>query len=354
MKKTLTFVAGVLCGAVLFGGGAALASSGVLATLTRQVFYYNGDRISLEAYSIDGYNYIKLRDAAELFGVPIEYDEATDSVYLGEKPVQTVPTAPKIADGNAYARADFSTEANLAVFNEVYTREAYNAIRQSIVDRDVIVAGNDANGYNAAYGYAHFVDSTMTFGSTGRTYQAMNSVLGAMNGYYFYLLGSEPGLKDYYKYPGYAVCKPTVHGYFAEANRATDGFIAGLSGLSDKEKVKRICEYISDRIDYDYDPSGGINEMFTSAVPIKGNCGTYSSAFVYLGQRAGLNCLWEKDDDHGWNEVYVDGEWRTVDVGYYDTALTEAAVFPASIPHTDADPQKTNFVKELLVPGSTK
>lgn len=353
MKKILTFVSGTLFGAILFSG-AALANPGLLATLTRQALYYNGNRINLEGYSISGHNYVKLRDAAELFGIPIEYDEATNSVYLGKKSAQTVSAAPKVADGQAYAREDYSAEANPAVFNEVYTREAYNAIRQSIVDRDTIVAGNNAEGYNAAYGYAHFVDPTMTLSNTGQIKLAMNSVLGALNGYYFYSLGVEPGLKDYYKYPGYAICKPTVSGYFDEADRATEGFIAGLEGLSDRDKVKRICEYISDRIVYDYDPSGGTKELFTSPVPIKGNCGTYSSAFMYLGQRAGLPCLWEKDAVHAWNEVYVDGQWKTVDVGYYDTAKTEAAVFPTGLPHTDMDPQKTNFAKELLVPGSTK
>ena len=353
MKKILTFVSGVLFGALLFSG-AVLASSGILAALTRQVFYYNGEKVSLEAYSINGNNYIKLRDAAGLFGVPIEYDEATDSVYLGERPVQAVPTAPKVADGKAYARTDFSAEANPAVFDDVYTRDAYNAIRQSIVDRDVIVAGNNADGYNASYDYAHFVDSTMALGSTGKTYKAMNSVLGAINGCYFYSLGIEPGLRDYYKYPGYAICEPAVLEYYAEVNRASDSFVNSLANLDDREKVKKICEYISDHIDYDYTPSGGLNELFTSSVPIKGSCGAYATAFLYLCQRVGLSCLLEQDDNHSWNEVYVDGEWKTVDVGYYDTVRTEAAVFPASIPHTDIDPQKTRFVKELLVPGSTK
>jgi len=39
-----------------------------------------------------------------------------------------------VLDGNAYAKEDYSQNANQAIFNEVYTKDAYNAIRQSLVD----------------------------------------------------------------------------------------------------------------------------------------------------------------------------------------------------------------------------
>ena len=39
-------------------------------------------------------------------------------------------------------------QANPAIFDDVYTREAYNAFRQTIVDRDEIVKGTNEDGYN--------------------------------------------------------------------------------------------------------------------------------------------------------------------------------------------------------------
>lgn len=348
MKKALIFIVGILCGDILFGGS-VFADGGVIAALTRQIFCFNGQDVSLEAYSINGYNYIRLRDAAELFGINIEYDATTDTVYLGE-----VREEYKAPDGNAYSRIDYSSAANPEAFDDVYTRDAYNAVRQSIVDRDYIIAGNDENGYNRDYDYAHFVDPSRTMNSTGTTYRAVNSVLGVINGYYFYLLGVEPDIRELYKYPGYAICKATVHTFFAEANSATEGFVQSLKPLSDREKVKKISEYICDIVDYDVNPSfGGFNEMFTSPSPVKGNCGTYSSAFVYLCQRAGLDSIMVEDEVHSWNEVYADGMWQIVDVSNYDTARSETFLFAKEYPRADIYPERTRFAKELLAPGST-
>ena len=155
MRK-YNFILGFLCGTIIFGSTAVLANTDVLARLTSQVFYWNNEKIALEAYNIDGYNYVRLRDAANIFGVGIVYDEQTNSVYLGEAPVIPEQKAGSTEiDGTAYAREDFSQKANPDIFNDVYTREAYNAMRQSIVDIETIVAGTDEDGYNPNYQYAH-------------------------------------------------------------------------------------------------------------------------------------------------------------------------------------------------------
>lgn len=93
--------------------------------------------------------------------------------------------------------------------------------------------------------------------------------------------------------------------------------------------------------------------MFTETPPVNAICGTYSNAFVYLCQRAEIPCISIVDDIHAWNEVYVDGKWHTTDISYYDVARTDEHLFPKSYPRIDINKQKTNFAKELLVPGST-
>ena len=55
------------------------------------------------------------------------------------------------------------------------------------------------------------------------------------------------------------------------------------------------------------------------------------------------------DDVHAWNEVYVDGEWHTTDISYYDIARTDEYLFPKSYPRIDINKQKTNFAKEQKV-----
>lgn len=362
MKNIKSFVLGILCGGLMFSGTVALANADVLARLTSQIFFWNNEKIELEAYNINGYNYVRLRDAAKIFGVSIEYDEQTDSVIMNNsgtaipKPQtesEQFQQSERI-DGTAYAREDFSQQANPAIFDDVYTREAYNAFRQTIVDRDEIVKGTNEDGYNPNYRYAHFIDKTNTFDSQGKTRKVFNTIAGDLFGYYNYTFGFEPYIKNIYEYPGYTICKVQVHEFFESANRATDGFINSIKNLSDREKVKKIADYVSDRIVYNDTGSVGFYEMFTSTEPVNGVCGDYSSAFIYLCSRADIPCVNIDDREHAWNEVFVDGKWYTADISYYDVARTDEMLLQTSYQRTDPNKAKTNFAKELLVPGSTK
>lgn len=354
MRKN-SFVFGLLTGACIFGSITVLANADILARLTSQVFYMNGNKIELEAYSINDYNYIRLRDAAKIFGVNIEYDGETDSVYLGEKPIVSTPvTSVTRIDGTAYAREDFSQQANPAIFDSVYTRDAYNAMRQSIVDIDVITAGTDEEGFNPNYRYAHFVDKENTFNQQGKTTAAMNSVGAHLFGYYNFSLGHEPTIENIYEYPGYWISTPQIHQFFEPANKATEDFVNSLANLSEVEKVKRIANLVSDKIVYKDEDVGGTNKVFTSNTPVNGICGTYSDSFMYLCQRAKIPCVSVIDNEHAWNEVYVNGTWYIADIGIYDISRTDDTLLRLNYPRQDGTPARTNFAKELLVPGSTR
>ena len=92
MKRTLYFLTGMLVGAVLFGGGVAYAA-GVIAERSMNTIYIDGQQVELEAYSINGSNYLKLRDVGKAVGFNVYWDGAVqiDSTapYTGE-----APTAP--------------------------------------------------------------------------------------------------------------------------------------------------------------------------------------------------------------------------------------------------------------------
>ena len=349
MRKS-SFLIGLVCGSLLFSGFTVFANAEIVAKITSQIFFWNNGQVELEAYNINGSNYIKLRDAAELFGVKVEYYEDTNTVYLGESRIESTPKT--IIDGKSYAKEAYSLKANPDIFNEIYTRDAYNAIRQSIVDIAQITENTDENGYNADYEYAHFVDET--FNGSGKTIEAMKSVTATMFGYYNFSFGYEPTIKNLYEYPGYQICKVQIHKHFEPANNATDNFIAEIKNLSDTEKAKRIADYICDRVVYKDEDVAGIKSVFTETQPVNGLCGTYANAFVYLCQRADIPCISVKDDVHAWNEVYVDGKWYIADISYYDLSINDAILFQETYVRTDVDQQKTNFAKELLVPGSTE
>jgi len=345
MRKS-SFLIGLLCGSLLFDGVTVFANAEIVAKLTSQLFFWNNEQIELEAYNINGANYIKLRDAAELFGVKVEYYEDTNTVYLGESRKESTPKT--IIDGNSYAKEDYSLKANPEIFNEIYTRDAYNAIRQSIVDIAKITENTNENGYNENYEYAHFIDET------SKTIEAMKSVTATMFGYYNFSLGYEPTIKNLYEHPSYRICKVQIHKHFEPANKSTDNFIAEIKNLSDTEKAKLIADYICEKVVYKDKNVAGINQVFTDTPPVNGLCGTYANAFVYLCQRAGIPCISVKDDVHAWNEVYIGGKWYIADISYYDVSRNVAILLQETYVRTDINPQKSNFAKELLVPGSTE
>ena len=85
------FMAGLLCGALLFGSGTAMAvSAGVTATPSRQPIYVDGQLTPMTAYTIDGNNYVKLRDIGQAVDFNVYWDDGvrvdSTSGYTGTAP----------------------------------------------------------------------------------------------------------------------------------------------------------------------------------------------------------------------------------------------------------------------------
>ncbi len=85
MKRNFSgFAAGLLCGALLFGGSAAYAA-GVIATpfseLDQRVTL-DGQEIELTGYNINGNNYFKLRDIGEQVGFNVSWNGSARTVEI--------------------------------------------------------------------------------------------------------------------------------------------------------------------------------------------------------------------------------------------------------------------------------
>ena len=93
MKKQMHFLAGVLCGAMMFGGVTAAAVELVVKP-SWQPIYVDGEQVSMEAYNINGNNYVKLRDIGREVGFNVFWDNGVqvDSTaeYTGEPPAAQV------------------------------------------------------------------------------------------------------------------------------------------------------------------------------------------------------------------------------------------------------------------------
>lgn len=80
--------AGLVLGITMSGPVAYAAETVLNVWPSTQKFYLDGQAIQLEAYGINGYNYVKLGDLCPALDVALAYDGTTNSVYIGERPAE--------------------------------------------------------------------------------------------------------------------------------------------------------------------------------------------------------------------------------------------------------------------------
>lgn len=237
------------------------------------------------------------------------------------------------------ATTDYSQQANPAIFQGDLSRENYNAIRDTILHRYEIADGSY---------------QPVPMGEFSRN-GIIDVVTAAIGGYPVYEPISQPG--------GGYVCTARCPESHKDAIEHTKDFLDGLSGMSDSEKVTAMAWYVADRITYAVKyptPS----EVLAQDGQLPGACMSYAYSFRFLCDLAGIPCILTQNQEHQWNQVYVDGLWRDVDVTGIDVEDVEIdrswiqVLLPLTDVQgsgkTDGDPAVTAFAKELLVPSSTK
>ena len=328
MKKG-TILYGAACfmlGAAICGGTAAYAA-GAMAEKSVNTFYVDGEQVELPAYYICGNNYVMLRDVGRVVGFNVYWREEDDSAQIEtDRPYTGV--APEEQS------EDYAKEANPAVFTDAYTREAFNALRQAIV------TGRDS---------VHVAMSA----ETKDTMQAVLTVFGSWPVYH--LKTDSDG--RYFFTPYYPEA-------FQAAAEYCKPFIDSLAGKSDAEKVRQIAFYVCDRLTYRAGVSPTPSTVLVSDSVKQGNCMAYAHNCMVLCGMADIPCVFLHSSTHQWNEVYVDGQWWSVDVSGIDVAddtssrpyekvLEEpSSLYGPTFKIEDGD--RVTFAKEILVPGSTK
>ena len=111
-RTTMALLAGILIGAAAFGGCVAYAA-GVLAERSSNTIYVDGREVRLEAYTINGSNYVRLRDVGKAVGFNVSWDgEAVqidshapyqdDTERVGAAPLVRVAALTLPTDGSKY------------------------------------------------------------------------------------------------------------------------------------------------------------------------------------------------------------------------------------------------------------
>ena len=355
-KGYLQFVAGIIIGGALFSGGTAYAA-GLMAEPSNQTFFVDGQQVQLQAYSIGGSNYVKLRDVGETVGFNVYWDGAvyidTTVPYTGTAPAGqitapavTLPSQPEqasytISTGH-WSREDFSRQANPAVFTSVFDRDLYNAVRQTLVD----MGTENSTGDRCAY--------TMV---SKEDYSAVKRMLGRMDGLFLYEHYVPKNLSNYYEYLDYFAVSAQMPDDYQPALDFIQPVIAAVNRLgTDREKVEYLNDYLCGLLAYNSKATAGIERTFSQhSAELEAACGSYAHNFKFLCAAANIPCFTISTTNHSWNMVYADGQWLHVDVAANDLYRQAYILLEKTVPdRIDQAPEATAFLKELLVPGSTK
>lgn len=99
-KQILTMFTGLFIGAIITGGASAYAA-GILAERSNHRIFVDGQEVQMEAYAVNGNNYVKLRDIGKAVGFEVYWDGdakcvqiETGAPYTGEAPVKSTTTTP--------------------------------------------------------------------------------------------------------------------------------------------------------------------------------------------------------------------------------------------------------------------
>ncbi len=100
-KNIGLLLTGMAVGAALCGGAYA---AGIVAQPTWQPIFVDGQQVEMEAYNINGHNYVKLRDIGKEVGFNVYWQNGvqvdSDADYTGEPPVTSEPDAPDAASSD--------------------------------------------------------------------------------------------------------------------------------------------------------------------------------------------------------------------------------------------------------------
>lgn len=331
-KDLALLLAGVLLGCILGGPTVHAAEEWYKAYKSGQNFYIDGERVEMDAYAVEGINYVKLRDIGELIGFEVWWNEDDRTVQIERGKPYTGEPPEKETDMTASQTLP-AVDVNTAVFTDAYTREAYEALRYTVMTG---------------------AESTAV-GMSEETRIAMQEAAAGISGWPVYHMKTDADGKTgfYAKYPD----------SYAEAAAYCQPFVDGLTG-TDAERIQSIAFYVCDRLTYASGVTATPRTALTDMAVHPGNCMSYAHCFKFLCDLAGIPCVLVHSDTHQWDQVYADGRWLSIDVSSVDVGDDIAWREKTPILHTNSDMQGTDFIqsdpkltelaKELLLPGSTK
>ena len=155
MKKLgiFYFLTGIIIGAFLFSVAPAIAAN-VTAVLSSQPVTVNGKPVPVTAYNIDGSNYFKLRDMAEILDVGVWFDAAADTVriepdrkydpnYAGPSSATSPSSTTETKTEGDYRITDYySADGKFSALGQALPSDSSGDKALTVRNGDVIVVGD--------------------------------------------------------------------------------------------------------------------------------------------------------------------------------------------------------------------
>lgn len=93
--------------------------------------------------------------------------------------------------------------------------------------------------------------------------------------------------------------------------------------MTDKEKVKTIHDYIINNTKYDTEKISGVtrnnsNNAYGVLIDGYGICSGYTDAMALFLNKMNIQNIKVSSEKHIWNLVYIDGEWKNLDLTFDD------------------------------------
>ena len=248
-----------------------------------------------------------------------------------------VQPEPYTIQTTQWSREDFSQDANPDVFTATYDRALYNTIRQTLVD----------GTSDTAPAYTMVGDSE---------YSSVKNLLARMEGVVRYEHHVPENFTNYWQYLDYFAVSAEMPENYQEPFDFIQPTIQAADGMTDREKVEYLNDYLCTLLAYKKGKTAGVTRTFAQhSGELQAACGSYARAFKFLCGAAGIPCFTISTSNHTWNMVYADGQWLHVDVSANDLYHRPYILLTETVEgRTDRAPEQTAFLKELLVPGSTK
>ena len=116
-KRLALVLAGILIGCILSGPVAHAAAEAISACRSNHKVCVDGKQVELEAYVIEGNNYVRLRDVGMAVGFNVWWDEESRTVMIaGDRPYTGLAPAENAAAIIAESNVADTDEVNPAVF----------------------------------------------------------------------------------------------------------------------------------------------------------------------------------------------------------------------------------------------